>query len=72
MTGNQMVSAMFDVKTFLHEARIVSVKDWNEDPKQLGIINKIAYPKIVMEYYLESRHRSTLYVWWLCSVFEVK
>ena len=44
MTGDQVVSTMFDDKTSIHMARIVSFGDWNEDPEQLGFINIIAYP----------------------------
>ena len=54
MTGNQVVSAMFDVKTSIHMVRIISLRDWNEDPEQLGLINIIAYPQVAMEDYLES------------------
>ena len=54
MTGNQVVSTMFDVKTFIHMARIILVGDWNEDPEQLGFINIISYPQVAMEDYLES------------------
>ena len=54
MTGIQVVSTMFNVKTFIHMARITSVRDWNEYPGQLSIIGKISYPQVAMEYYLES------------------
>ena len=37
MTGNQVVSTMFHVKTSIHMARIVSFGDWNIDSKYLGI-----------------------------------
>ena len=37
MTGNQVVSTMFDIKTSIHMARIISFGDWNEDPEWLGI-----------------------------------
>ena len=48
MTGNQMVSTMFDVKTFIHMVRIVSVIDWNEYPRFIGLIiisthNQVAF-----------------------------
>ena len=45
---------MFDDKTSIHMARIVSFGDWNEDPEQLGFICIIGYPQVTMEYYLES------------------
>ena len=54
MTGNQVVSTMFDIKTSIHMVRLVSVGYWNEDPERLGFISIIAYPHVVMEDYLES------------------
>ena len=54
MTGNQVVSTMFDIKTFIHMVRIVSVGDWNEDPEYLGFICIISYPQVVLEDYLKS------------------
>ena len=53
MTSNQVVSAMFDVKTSIHMVRIVSVGDWNEGPEWLGFII-IAYDQVVFGDYLES------------------
>jgi hypothetical protein len=32
MTGNQVVSTMFDIKTSIHMARFVPHQDWDEDP----------------------------------------
>jgi hypothetical protein len=32
MTGNQVVSTMFDIKTYIHMARFVPDRDWDEDP----------------------------------------
>ena len=49
MTGNQVVSAMFNVKTSIHMVRIVSVWDWNEDPKRLGFVTLVVYPQVVFE-----------------------
>ena len=43
MTGNKVVSTMFDVNTSICMARIVSVGDWNEDPELLGFIIIFAY-----------------------------
>ena len=37
MTGNQVVSTMFNVKTSIHVVRIVLVGYCNEYPKWLGI-----------------------------------
>ena len=36
MTGNQVVSTMFDIKKYIHMARIISFGDWNEYPEWLG------------------------------------
>ena len=54
MTGNQVVSTMFDVMTSIHMARIILVWDWNEDPKRLGFICMVAYPQVATEDYLRS------------------
>ena len=43
MTGNQVVSAMFDIKESIQMVRIVSVGDWNEDPEWLGFVIMISY-----------------------------
>ena len=43
MTRNQVVSTMFDVKTSIHMVRIISVGDWNEDPKWLGFLIIVSY-----------------------------
>jgi hypothetical protein len=32
MTGNQVVSTMFEIKTSIHMARFVQHRDWDEDP----------------------------------------
>ena len=37
MDGNQVVSTMFDIKTYIQMARIILFWDWNGDPKWLGI-----------------------------------
>ena len=54
MTGNQVVSIMFDVNTSIHMARIVSVRDWNEYLEWLGFINIIYYPQVMIKDYLDS------------------
>ena len=54
MTGNQVVSAMFDVKTSIHMVRIISVGDWNEDPEWLGLAIMVSYTQVVFEDQLES------------------
>ena len=54
MTGNQVVSAMFDVKTSIHMVRIISIRDWNEDPKWLGFIIMFTYAQVAFGDYLES------------------
>ena len=43
MTGNQVVSTMFDVKTSIHMVRTVSVENWNEYSNYLGFITMITY-----------------------------
>ena len=37
MTGNQAVADMFNIKTSIHMAKIISFGDWNEDLECLGI-----------------------------------
>ena len=54
MTGNQVVSAMFDIKTFIHMVKIVSVGDWNEDPELLGLTIISSYTQVAFEDQLES------------------
>ena len=54
MAGNQVVSSMFDVKTYIHMVRIVSIGDWDEDTKWLGFVILVAYPQVVFGYQLES------------------
>ena len=54
MTRNQVVSAMFDVKTSIHMVRIVSFRDWNEDPEWLGYTIIIAYAQVLFGDHLES------------------
>ena len=46
MTGNQVVSSMFDIKTFIHMVRIVYVGDWNEDPRLLGLTVIFSYTQV--------------------------
>ena len=46
MTGNQVVFAMFDIKTSIHMVRIISVGDWNEDPDWLGFITIVSYAQV--------------------------
>ena len=47
MTSNQVVYAMFDIKTFIHMDRIISIRDWNEDPGLLGLTIISAYTQFV-------------------------
>ena len=54
MTGNQVVSAMFNVKTSIHMVRIISVGDWNEDPKWLDFTIMIAFAQVAFGDHLES------------------
>ena len=46
MTGNQVVSAMFDIKKFIHMVRIVSVEDLNQDPGLIGLIIISSYSQV--------------------------
>ena len=46
MTGNQVVSTMFDIKTFIHMVTIVSVGDWNEEPGLIGITIISTYTQV--------------------------
>ena len=46
MNGNQVVSTMFDDKTFIHMVKIVSVGDWNEDPDLLGLTIISTYTQV--------------------------
>ena len=54
MTGNQVVSAMFDVKTSIHMVRIISVGDWNEYLEWLGFVIIVSYTQVAFEDQLES------------------
>jgi hypothetical protein len=45
MTGNQVVSTMFDIKTSIHMARFVQHRDWDEDPG-LSIHSVTAFPRL--------------------------
>jgi hypothetical protein len=60
MTGNQVVSTMFDFNTCNHMVRFVL---WVMELKTLDIIIII---QVAMEYVLFAMHRSTVYVSWLC------
>ena len=53
MTGNQVVSTMFDVRTSIHMDRIVSFGDWNEYLEWLGFIFLIIFYDFLMEDNLE-------------------
>ena len=54
MTGNQVVSAMFDVKTSIQMVRIVSVGYWNEELEWLGFTVMISYSQVAFGDHLES------------------
>ena len=54
MTRNQVVSTMFDVKTFIHMVRIVSFGDHNEEPEWLGFFIIISYAQVAFGDHLES------------------
>ena len=54
MTSNQVVSAMFNIKTFIHMVRIVLVGDWNEEPEWLGFITMVSYAQVAFGDHSES------------------
>ena len=54
MTDNQVVSAMFNIKTFFHMVRIVSIWDQNEYPEWLGISIIISYAQVAFGEHFES------------------
>ena len=54
MTGNQVVSAMFDINKSIHMVRILSFEDWNEDPEWLGFTIIISYAQVAFGDHLES------------------
>jgi hypothetical protein len=71
MTGNQVVSTMFDIKTSIHMARFVQHQDWDEDPGLSIHSVKLLFPgcegdHLSMLMYRLS-HRSTLY--WSVAMF---
>ena len=50
MTGNQVVSTMFDIKTFIHMVRIVTVGDYNEYPGLIGFTIMSSYTQVAFGY----------------------
>ena len=62
MTGNQVVSTMFDFNTCNHMVRFVL---WVMGLKTLDIVIII---QVAMEYVLFATLRSTVYVSWLCRL----
>jgi hypothetical protein len=71
MTGNQVVSTMFDIKTSIHMARFIPHRDWEEDPG-LSVHSDIYFTQAakgdhlsILIYILS--HRSTLY--WSVAMF---
>ena len=62
MTGNQVVSTMFDFNTCNHMVRFVL---WATILKTLDIIFVI---QVAREYVYFATHRSTVYVSWLCHL----
>jgi hypothetical protein len=71
MTGNQVVSTMFDIKTSIRMARFVPHREWDEDPG-LSIHSNIWFSHAMngdhlsMLIYILS-HISTLY--WFVAMF---
>jgi hypothetical protein len=62
MTGNQVVSTMFDFNTCNHMVRFVL--------RVMGLktLDIIIIIQVAMEYVLFATHRSTVYVSWLCRL----
>jgi hypothetical protein len=48
MTGNQVVSTMFDIKSSIHMARIIPFQDQDEDPG-LGAHSVMCFSQAAME-----------------------
>jgi hypothetical protein len=48
MTGNQVVSTMFNIKTSIHMDRFVPQRDWDEDPR-MSIHSIIFFSQVVKE-----------------------
>jgi hypothetical protein len=48
MTGNQVVSTMFDIKSFIHMAIFIPFRDWDEDP-ELGAHFVMCFSHAAME-----------------------
>ena len=66
MNGNQVVSAMFDVKTSIHMVRIVLVGDWNEDHEWLGLVIMVAYTTLHLKTSQSHDTDPCCMFWWLC------
>jgi hypothetical protein len=62
MTGNQVVSTMFDFNTCNHMVRFIL---WAMRLKTLDFIFEV---QVAMEYVYFMTHRSTVYVSWLCHL----
>jgi hypothetical protein len=62
MTGNQVVSTMFDFGTCNHMVRNVRWVMRIEDP------GSCLYIQVAMEYVYFATHRSTVYGSWLCRL----
>jgi hypothetical protein len=63
MTGNQVVSTMFDFNTCNHMVRFVFSSDGIEDPG-----SHLLRSMLQCNMYNLLTHRSTLYVSWLCRL----
>jgi len=57
MTGNQVVSTMFNIKSFIHMARIVAFQDHDEHP-ELGDQYFMCFTEDVIE------------IIWICKWFQ--
>ena len=54
MTGNQVVSAMFDIKASIHMVKIVLAGNWNKEPEWLGFETIVSYAQVVFGDHSES------------------
>jgi hypothetical protein len=82
MTGNQVVSTMFDINTSIHMDRFIPFWDWDEDPGNTPLLRALPRLRWRLSEYLEDSsmvimlaisliymlsHRSTLY--WSMAMF---
>jgi hypothetical protein len=81
MTGNQVVSTMFDFNTCNHMARFVLSGDGIEDSRSHLFLARLQWSMYDLYRHIDPlcmshgyviiqvlSHRSTVYSWWLCSI----